>query len=223
MKSWHTWAWKVSRDHLCQVCCPKEGQPEQVPQGHVQSGINYLQGWTLNSLLGQTVHDNPDSKKVVFWSFKWNLFYFSLCRLLFVILLGTTETSLSFLSSLFLPMRCSYVWIRFLLSLLLSSLNSSICFSFSSFVRCFIPDIISVVLQCSCSSTSVPFLHCGTQNWTQDPERDFSTAEEGMEHHPQPASDAHPSTAPSALGLALGSALDTCSPCIFRPLRWKKE
>lgn len=40
----------ISGDHWCQVCCTKEGQPEQAPQGHVQSGVNYLQGWTLNSL-----------------------------------------------------------------------------------------------------------------------------------------------------------------------------
>jgi len=44
---------------------PKQGQVDQVAQGHVPLGFEYLQGWRLHSLSVQpvSVFDHPHSKK----------------------------------------------------------------------------------------------------------------------------------------------------------------
>lgn len=43
---------------------PKHSQVEEVTQGHVQFGFEYLQGWRLHSLSGQPEFHHPHSKKV---------------------------------------------------------------------------------------------------------------------------------------------------------------
>lgn len=57
----------------------KQGQLEQVVQGFVESGFEYLQGLRINTQPEQPapVFDPPCSKKILL-TFKWNLLSFSL-------------------------------------------------------------------------------------------------------------------------------------------------
>lgn len=51
--------WKV------QPLCLEKAQLEQTARDHVQLGFEYLQGWTLQNLLGQSfpILDHPRSKE----------------------------------------------------------------------------------------------------------------------------------------------------------------
>lgn len=67
----------------CPSPCLEQGQLEQVAEGRVWSGFEYLQGGRLPSPSGQTfpVPDHPHGGKG-FFMFKKNFLYFGSCPLL---------------------------------------------------------------------------------------------------------------------------------------------
>lgn len=69
------WMEGISRDCLVQPLWLKQGQLQQVLQGHVQ-GVEYLQGWRLLSFSGKPVPVfNHTLVKKVFHMFKWNFLH----------------------------------------------------------------------------------------------------------------------------------------------------
>lgn len=73
--------------------CSKQHQLQQVSQGHVQSGFEYLYGWRLhNSKQPVPMFSHPHSKKINKFMFKCNFPYFSLCPQLPVLSLGTNKS-----------------------------------------------------------------------------------------------------------------------------------
>lgn len=94
--------------------CSKQHQLQQVSQGHVQSGFEYLYGWRLhNSKQPVPMFSHPHSKKINKFMFKCNFPYFSLCPQLPVLSLGTNKKesgSVIFLS--LPPVRYLYTLIR---------------------------------------------------------------------------------------------------------------
>lgn len=79
--------------------------------------------------------------KKCFLAFRWNLMFFNLYGLFLVLSQGTTEKSLALTSSLS-PVKCLYILIWSLLSLLFSRLNRLSCLSPSSWEKCSNPLII---------------------------------------------------------------------------------
>jgi len=75
---------------------PKQGHLQQAAQGLVQAGLEYLQRRRLHISSGKPVPvlRHPQREEVVL-RFSWNFLRLSLCTLLLVLSLGTTEKSLA--------------------------------------------------------------------------------------------------------------------------------
>lgn len=108
--------------------------------------------------------------------FKWNLLYFSLCPLAFILSLGTTEKSLG-TSGLLQSIRYLWTLVRSMLSLCYSRLNNLSFLSLTFYVRCSSPYIF-VTFRWVCTSTPMSVLYRGAVNWTQEPRCNLTTTQD---------------------------------------------
>lgn len=140
---------------------------EPAVQDHAWTAFEYLQGWRLHNLFGQSVQvlcsvTVKVERKYYFIILRRSSLYFYLCSLPFVLSLGT-ERSLA-LSSTVWGIRYVHTLICPLEPFLLQAEQSQL--SQLVFIEEMLQFIITVGLCWACTRMSVTFLYWGAQNWT---------------------------------------------------------
>lgn len=137
---------------------------------------------------------------IFFPIFMWTLLYFSLCPLLPILSMDTTEKSL-FLFSLRLPFRYFHTSIGFPLSLLSSWLNTKSSLSLSSYERYSSPIIIFVTLHWGFSSTFLSFILVSPELVTVLQVWPLQSCVEGKDHIFGPSGNTLPNAAQDTMYL----------------------